>query len=1386
MDINNNQQVNTFVKGMDTDTSDMYIGEGQYRYAENLRVVTDENSNSGELHIINGTTTVNLSPTIHGKLLGFTSIRQYAIAIVKYGNTWSIYRIEYDESNNTANCTVVAENINERIWPEGWNGETKPLSLVTRWEADDNVKLYIADGIHPLMSINIMQQYDDDSTFDDIFQASTKMLMPIRAEVTNSQGAIIPGVVMQYGYIIYKRRGNASTLSVLSKAVVSAIDEITGYKVDENSTRIIKLTLPEDVVGKYVRVYRIAYSRSGNLPRVDIIYDQLCQQYIINDIGQSIQNISTAEFIAQNKLSFVPKSIESKGDYLFAANVLYNQDAIDEQFKNFDARCFSAGSYYTEDNNKHYITEDFTDEDLQNIPYDNIGNDQFDTAEIEYKPEYWLKGQDGFNGRGRCFKWKYSYSTNILTDNEQYQRAENAPRTYGRNEVYRFGVRLYDKEGRASSVKWIADIKMPDYFSNVDDSMQPYIFIDRFGHRCVNNLSIEFTPVDSDNPASAWNGVYRYEIVQAKRGIADSYKIMQGFSGYPQIAGEDATDDICLPYFLTTQRFDVLRGIAKPAGDKTVFAQFKNATEWTYLHDNPTHIYKQSKNQLLFISPEYTYQPDDVESLLKQYKTSIYHHTIALYEHLDDCAQDTNINTFNAADWLYGNGYTQNPIYYLKSLYANGDNYADLRVGVYPNAVSDVPSGTYYLTQQIMAAYNYTKQYNNSKYEPKGGWRGEARKTAFVTNIIPKGVKQLPVKNDIQIKEVDFYKASSPEDFAKNEKCTIKNNFLTLKNGKKFYNWTNPALLDSGIHWIFDGSGSDEDLRDGWKRVTMTAFDYAYLEVPYEWETSHGDDSWEDYRAIAGGQTLCFPTSPGGAGIILETGDTTSQYFPESFAFQSGDKYTMPPVTVANIYKSATPYGGYNISAINSTQYVGEGYVTSPRRSITVSMGDNHITMFVYMLYHNFDNASHDNVTSAATQYIVPIESTMDLSKTCSDYIQATHRNALQIPGAGAWLQVKPNTNVGRFTQTTDMYLYNTAYSVSPDIITLAAEDTVNASSSLCDSRIHYSQQKQNNELIDNWTSFKAIDYLDVDSRYGEITGLKLFKDKLIFLQENGAGVLSVNDRIILKDQNSANIIVGNGGVLDRYDYFTTFYGMKPNQRAVEASNDSLYWWDGYRKEIIGYTDGYNINLLQRIKNVANYIHTGDESTTPSVIYDTDNKEVLFNVVNNQTLVYNEQTQQFTSIYTFDPIYYCELNGKPLITRQWNQSGELYKYNSDNNGKVYLFGESATPKIKYVVNKDSVYNKVFDIQTFGGRFYKGDKSQLNFDYYTPLKQHSHTDGNSVTDIEYDFRLAIPRNSGDAYGGRMRGKTMQCQIKSNSNDIDFSLQYITTKYRMSWS
>ena len=80
--------------------------------------------------------------------------------------------------------------------------------------------------------------------------------------------------------------------------------------------------------------------------------------------------------------------------------------------------------------------------------------------------------------------------------------------------MYRFGVRLFDKNGNASSVKWIADIKMPDYVGN--NAINDYFFnssaaFDVEDNVSVNTISIEFKPINTNMPY--WNGVYKYEIV---------------------------------------------------------------------------------------------------------------------------------------------------------------------------------------------------------------------------------------------------------------------------------------------------------------------------------------------------------------------------------------------------------------------------------------------------------------------------------------------------------------------------------------------------------------------------------------------------------------------------------------------------------------------------------------------------------------------------------------------------------------------------------------------------------------------------------------------------------------------------------------------------------
>mgnify|MGYP001074753992 FL=1 len=58
-----------------------------------------------------------------------------------------------------------------------------------------------------------------------------------------------------------------------------------------------------------------------------------------------------------------------------------------------------------------------------------------------------------------------------------------------------------------------------------------------------------------------------------------------------------------------------------------------------------------------------------------------------------------------------------------------------------------------------------------------------------------------------------------------------------------------------------------------------------------------------------------------------------------------------------------------------------------------------------------------------------------------------------------------------------------------------AVDSTYSISNLKSSNRIRYSGTKTANEITDSWTSFKAADYLDVDSSHGDITNLKNFND---------------------------------------------------------------------------------------------------------------------------------------------------------------------------------------------------------------------------------------------------------------------------------------------------
>ena len=320
-----------------------------------------------------------------------------------------------------------------------------------------------------------------------------------------------------------------------------------------------------------------------------------------------------------------------------------------------------------------------------------------------------------------------------------------------------------------------------------------------------------------------------------------------------------------------------------------------------------------------------------------------------------------------------------------------------------------------------------------------------------------------------------------------------------------------------------------------------------------------------------------------------------------------------------------------------------------------------------------------------------------------------------------------------------------------------------------------------------------------------------------MFWQKDATGVLSVNERTMLQDVNDTNIILGNGDVLQRYDYLTTEYGMAPEQMCETQSDTTLYWWDQYRKEIIAYSGGQQVLPMKKPKTVSSLINRGQLINKPKMSYDHKYHEVLMHVVNipyieylkrfennfpvdgfendfiiaeerfnRYPIVYNEIVQQFTSAYTTPFEHSVVVNGKNYMF----ENNDVYEWN-----KV---GEELYPRLRYVVNANSTFTKTYDnVQLgMGESFYydlfynsepdttKRDNQPLTFAFRT-IGQQSQLDKN-ITNREYDLRFAIPRDKDAQYGGRMRGRTMQCELTSSSSSTDFSIQYIITKYRISWS
>ena len=1319
MDINNNQQVNTFIKGMNTDVSDALIDSSQYRYAENVRLVTNTDSNSGELRLVDGTIRID-GGDLWNEIIAMTSIRNKIVVIAKTTNESedpciSIYTNEYN--NGLGEWNKIVSNLPYEEFVQ--EGETEPhFSLTTRWESDENIKLYIADGIHNIISLNITNSYltDKDNTVEDIIPYATAALdSPI---VTLIKGGTLKSARVQYGFRLYNIGQAATQVSPLSKIQSIYKNDSEGYKPEEVTDRAAKIniTYRNSQFGR-IQIYRITYVILNQEPTVSLIYDgEVLDQFI--DYGSQISQMGVSEFIALTQMSIIPNVLESKNDYLFAGNIEYGQDEYDKELEGLNFRSYSSGDW----DNQSNIPTDVVNGDYSTA---RVYNKQYD-APLEYgKPEYnqnfWKGSNEELGGFGPIVQWKYVTKTALINENNEVRLSDDnynsiytdTLASLRRGEVYRYGIVLYKNGGQRSSVKWIADIMIPDgdYFSRPSEYHQN---IDS-GDEEKYGWTFEVVGIQFSVNTTNLKDCTGYEIVRCKRTYQDSYTLSEGIIGIPD-RGYKA--DSMYLHSIKTE-------LIYPTGFFT-----------TQQTGRDNDYSRADNNYLMFASPEYVYKPDSLQDIIKANRSKLYIQDVQSFYNTDRRIGDVTVNTGDVE-------YTSHNVRALGSIYKGPDSNRQTVIdNEHSQVLYNTEEGVFRLRMNQMITFMTPPEDVNIAAM-------DTRQNGIYETVLNHvaAEKSLQIdKQSLKIKNFGFPEVPNPKEFFGEDGSGMFRDAQTVV-GESIYNGWSAAFMLVGRS-IADKDAYDEYCKDSRE------------EDPLNREVT--------YMAV----------SSTGKCIVFELDAPHNMY--------EGDKIV--PITVADLKKQATPYGGPDTYDRNSPDYYSHGNYCpidlendeNQIKSIDVFDGDCYPGIFVYHAAHALDNSVTICLNKVASIYYVPIESDIDLRASYGDLYTRRKDSAKSY-----YIQDEPYSIDG-FVQSQPAYLYNSAYNAESNVQSYSSTTYTEIDSSKYDCRVHHSELKTNNEHIDSWMQFKAMNYIDVDTRFGEITNMRLFKDRLLCWQNNALSMLNVNERTMLNDQDDNQIILGSGAVLERYDYISTVYGMKKNQYEAETqSNTTQYWWDGNNKEILAYAGGQELVPMTKIKNVINYINSYDEKNRPSLSYDVKFNELISNVVDKDSIVYNEQIQQFTSIYTFNPIFRVAIDNNLLLSPQKS----LYKWN-DNLGSSLLFESIALPLVKYVVNKESSNNKVFDISTFGGRFYGGNKrglDKLTFDFYTPLKQHSTGSGRSlITNREYDFRLDIPRNANSSYGDRMRGKTMQCELKSSSNSTDFSLQYIITKYRMSWS
>lgn len=382
--------------------------------------------------------------------------------------------------------------------------------------------------------------------------------------------------------------------------------------------------------------------------------------------------------------------------------------------------------------------------------------------------------------------------------------------------------------------------------------------------------------------------------------------------------------------------------------------------------------------------------------------------------------------------------------------------------------------------------------------------------------------------------------------------------------------------------------------------------------------------------------------------------------------------------------------------------------------------------------------------------YCTPMESTLNLNLK-----RGRLGNVEQFIGRTDNLDGIENPNIESYDKgDSNLYSWQPGYRVffpKPFDATIVEE---------YDCRTYKTEAKVDNEEIDAWSIIRPQAYLDVDSKYGSINNLILFKNGLYYFQDRAFGKFQVAEQKLLSDAaTNSDLILGSAGVLERYDYITFGAGSK-HQFSFGVSPNAIVFFDVLSRKIQKFSAEGNLQLSD-VKGISGYIYNYTEgnlqvSDNPYIgkgvhaTYDARHNEFYMTFLDYNedastqklfTWVFNEMSDGYIGRYTVFPKVY--INDRSHIFAPYINDNNPYTSQTVSENIHILgvgpyckfFDKAPSPSfVSFAVNENAPIEKVLTNLEFVAEGYRKNtnisplydsRAEIEFnDFFTSMRVYN--------------------------------------------------------------